>query len=414
MNYQESLDYIHSLLRFGIKPGLERVEALLSLLGNPQDRCRYVHIAGTNGKGSTSTMLAAMLRSAGLKTGLYTSPYVSDFRERMQINGEFIPKDTLCELTGRVKQTAQDSGIEATEFEFITALAFLWFAEQGCDIVVLETGLGGRYDATNVIKNPIVSVITPIGLDHTAVLGPTIEAIAGEKAGIIKNGCPCVAAFGQPESVKKVLEAAAREKGSDIVFGGQPNILENSIFGSRFEYCGKEYKVGMMGRYQVQNAVTAITAAGFIPEIGERDIANGLAEAFIPARMEIISRSPLALLDGGHNGHAAKALKSTVEALPNKPVAVIGMMEDKDISDYAAVLGGCFSEIITVKVQGNPRTISAEGLAKIFSKYNKNVSAASDYADALQKAGVGKRDVMVCGSLYLAGAVRPLLLDLFR
>ncbi len=414
MNYQESLAYIHSLLRFGIKPGLERISLVLSRLGNPQEGCRCVHIAGTNGKGSTSTMLAAVCRAAGLKTGLYTSPYVVDFRERMQINGEYISQSDLCSYTQRVRIAAETVGVELTEFEFITALAFLWFAESDCDVVVLETGLGGRFDATNVIAKPLASVIVPIGLDHTAILGDTLEAIAFEKAGIIKKGCPVVVACNQPKAVQQVLEKRASEMGSTISFCDAPKVLESGIFGSRF-LCGeKEYSVGMMGDYQALNATTVVQTVKAIDlPIKEEHIAEGLQSAFIPARMEKISLSPLTILDGGHNGHAAAAIKSSIANFPQKPIAIIGMMEDKDISDYAALLGECFSRIITVRVADNPRSISAEGLARIFGSYNSNVETASDYAQAIKMAEVGKQSVMVCGSLYLAGGIRPLLLDVF-
>ncbi|MBQ5810502.1 MAG: bifunctional folylpolyglutamate synthase/dihydrofolate synthase, partial [Clostridia bacterium] len=294
MNYQESLAYIHSLLRFGIKPGLERISLVLSRLGNPQESCRCVHIAGTNGKGSTSTMLAAVCRAAGLKTGLYTSPYVVDFRERMQINGEYISQSDLCSYTQRVRIAADEVGAELTEFEFITALAFLWFAESDCDVVVLETGLGGRFDATNVISKPLASVIVPIGMDHTAILGSTLEAIAFEKAGIIKKGCPVVVACNQPRTVREVLEKRAAESDSHISFCDAPKVLESGIFGSRF-LCGEnEYSVGMMGDYQALNATTVVETLKVIDlPIKEKHIAEGLQSAFIPARMEKISLSPL-------------------------------------------------------------------------------------------------------------------------
>lgn len=417
MNYQECLNYIHSLLRFGIKPGLERVAELLELLGNPQEKCRFVHVAGTNGKGSTSTMLSAMLIAAGHKTGLYTSPFVTDFRERMQINGQYISEEELCRCVIKVKDIAESANIEATEFEFITAVAFLWFYESGCDIVVLETGLGGRYDATNVIKQPLVSVIVPIGLDHTAILGPTVSHIAAEKAGIIKQNCPVVSAFGQPKDAKDVLCRAACEKNAPIIFAEESeiNVVGRGLNGTEFTYKGESYRVGMMGDHQVQNAATAIEAAKILGDmLSESHIKSGLENAFIPARMEIISRAPLTVLDGGHNGHAAEALKKALALLPRKPVAVIGMMEDKDVSDYAALLGELFERIITVEVKGNPRSMSAEKLAEIFSKYNPATESAPDYNEALTRAGLGREEVMVCGSLYLAGGMRPILLDFFK
>jgi len=416
MNYQECLNYIHSLLRFGVKPGLERVSALLEKLDDPQKKCRFIHIAGTNGKGSTSTMLSAMLIAAGHKIGLYTSPFVTDFRERMQINGQYISEEELCECVEKVRSVALSAGIEATEFEFITAVAFLWFSRKECDVVVLETGLGGRFDATNVIEKPIASVIVPIGLDHTAVLGPTVSHIAAEKAGIIKEGCPVVSAYGQPSDAVKVLKEVAAAKNAPIVFADEASvkILNRGIDGTDFTYKGETYRVGMMGDHQVQNAVTAIETAALLGDLlAPSNIKAGVSCAFIPARMEIISRDPLTLLDGGHNGHAAAALKKVLKLLPKKPVAVIGMMEDKDISDYAKELAALFEGIITVEVKDNPRSISAEGLAEIFGKYNPNTVAAADYAEALRIARLGEENAMVCGSLYLAGGIRPLLIDFF-
>ncbi|MBQ9993606.1 MAG: bifunctional folylpolyglutamate synthase/dihydrofolate synthase, partial [Clostridia bacterium] len=216
MNYNDALNYIGSRLRFGIKPGLDRTRRLLCRLGEPQKKLRFVHVAGTNGKGSTCTYIASALTCAGKKTGLYTSPYICDFRERMQIDGHMIEKERLAEITQRVSQFV-DEDDPLTEFELITCIAMVWFAECGCDVVVLEVGLGGRLDSTNVIDAPLCSVITRIDLDHTAVLGDTISAVAGEKAGIIKPCAPVVIAPNQPEDALSVICARARECGCEAI-----------------------------------------------------------------------------------------------------------------------------------------------------------------------------------------------------
>ena len=219
MTYEEALKTVNHRLRFGMKPGLERIQMLLERLGNPQKQLRFVHVAGTNGKGTTCTLLAGALQAAGYRTGLYTSPYVLEFRERFQINGTMIPKEELIQQVQRVADAAQSleaAGEDVTEFEFITALAFCWFAQRQCDIVVLEVGLGGRFDATNVIDVPEVAVIASISLDHTAVLGDSVEQIAFEKAGVIKPGGTVVCYPDQQLEAEEVLRQAAQERGADF------------------------------------------------------------------------------------------------------------------------------------------------------------------------------------------------------
>ena len=219
MNYTGSVEYIHSLLRFGIKPGLERISELLSLLGNPQEKVKAIHIAGTNGKGSTSTMTANILKNAGYRTGLFTSPYVINFRERIRINGEMIPEDALAETVSRVKEKIDilnEQGTEITEFEAITAAAYLYFAEEGCDFAVMETGLGGRFDATNVITKPAICIITSISFDHTDILGDSLEKIAFEKCGIIKRNCPVVTSENQSSEAMQVIKKTCEEKSSPL------------------------------------------------------------------------------------------------------------------------------------------------------------------------------------------------------
>ena len=308
MNYEEALSYIHSLLVFGSQPGLERISELLEKLGNPQNKLKFIHVAGTNGKGSTCTMLSSVYKQAGYKTGLYTSPYIVDFRERMQIGGEYIPQDTLARLTKRVK----DTGVVVTEFEFITALAMLWFLEENCDIVILEVGLGGRFDATNIIKAPLCSVIMKIDYDHTAILGDTIEQITAEKCGIIKDNAPTVSyPLQEPAALNVIVEHNAHTVVPNL---NNLEIVSSGIKGNSFIYNGAEYSTKLIGQHQVYNAITAIeavNAAGL--KVSQADIVTGIKNAQIPARMELISENPLVFLDGAHNPNGAEAISAFME-----------------------------------------------------------------------------------------------------
>ncbi len=412
MNYEEALNYIHSLLVFGSQPGLERITELLEKLGNPQDKLRFIHVAGTNGKGSCCTMLSEIYKQSGYKTGLYTSPYIIDFRERMQINGEYIPKEVLARLTKQVK----DAGVVVTEFEFITALAMLWFSEEKCDLVVLEVGLGGRFDATNIIKSPLCSVIMKIDYDHTAVLGDAISQIAREKCGIVKNGSPTVS---YPLQEKDAL---------DVIFDHNPNtvlpntanlqILTSDINGNRFIYNNKEYSTRLIGKHQVYNAITVIEtvkAAGL--SLHEDNIRYGIEKASIPARLELISKKPLVFLDGAHNPNGAEAISSFMQNYSGKITAVIGMMKDKNCDGFLSqVLKYCKS-VITVTVKENPRSISANELAELAKKYCSDVTVAQDYTNALGIAYAksnGTEPLFVFGSLYLSGAIREELISQYN
>ena len=409
MNYNDALEYIHSLLVFGSKPGLERISELLSKLGNPQDKLKFIHVAGTNGKGSTCTMLAEIYKESGYKTGLYTSPYIVDFRERMQIDGKYIPKDTLARLTKRVK----DTGVVVTEFEFITALAMLWFLEENCDIVILEVGLGGRFDATNIIKAPLCSVIMKIDYDHTAVLGDTIEQITNEKCGIIKDGAQAVSYPLQEDAAFKVI----RQHNVNTVIPNIKNlkIISSNINGNRFMYNNVEYATGLIGEHQVYNALTVIEtvkAAGL--DVSQESIVSGIKNATIPARMELLSESPLVFLDGAHNPNGAEAISAFMKNYDGKITAVVGMMKDKNCDGFLAQVLKYCKNVITVTVKENPRTISAEELAELSKKYCDNVFVAEDYASAIELAyekSFGTEPVFVFGSLYLAGAIRMSLID---
>ena len=420
MLYSEALQYIHSLMRFGSRPGLERITELLNVLGNPQDDLEIIHVAGTNGKGSTSTMISSVLQSAGKKTGLYISPFVTEFNERIQINGKYISNDDLGAYTERVKSAVEsisDDGCPITEFEFITAVAFLYFKEQGCDAVVLEVGLGGRLDATNVIKKPKVSVITRIALDHTGILGETEAEIASEKCGIIKNDSPVVTTKdNSPESLEVIRETAKTLNCElTVTDKSEVKVLSADIFGSEFLWQGETYKLKLAGKHQISNALNVISAVKVaFSEISINAIKQGLENAVFPARCEVISKKPLVILDGSHNPNGTEALsRLLIDSDIKNSTAIVGFMADKDVSDALQCLKGKFKKIITVKVQSNARTMEGHDLAVLCGEICDNVIVAESYEKAIDLVKDDKM-VIVFGSLYLAGDIRPLLLKYFR
>jgi dihydrofolate synthase/folylpolyglutamate synthase len=414
LKYREALAYIHGLEKFGILPGLERVAALCGALGNPQAQLRCVHVAGTNGKGSTCAMLAGIFRRAGYKTGLYTSPYVTNFCERMQIDGEMIAPEDLAALTERCKLLTEALSVPITEFEFVTALAFAWFAAQKCDVVVLETGLGGRWDATNVITAPMCSVITKIALDHTHILGGTMEKIAAEKAGIFKNNCPAVIACGQDAQALAVFAARAAETNSPCVMARaeECEILSSSLAGSWALLAGLRVFVPFAGRHMCHNALTAVRAARALG-LTDACIAAGIADARMPARLEVCAREPLVLLDGGHNPDGARALAAALaEYLPGQRLsAVCGMMADKDAGEYLRILAPHLFCLVAC-APPNPRAIPPKELAALARAAGiVNAEAADTPEEALQRAA-GDFPLLVCGSFYLAGHLRCSLIKL--
>ena len=427
MTYEQAMEKVNHRLRFGIKPGLERISALLEKLGNPQKQLKFVHVAGTNGKGTTCTLIAGALKAAGYRTGLYTSPYVLEFRERFQIDGKMIPEEELIQQVQVVSAAADEmeaKGETITEFEFITALALRWFAHRKCDIVVLEVGMGGRFDATNVIDVPEVAAVASISLDHTAVLGDTVGQIAFEKAGIIKPGGTVVCYPDQKPEALLVLEEAAKERGANFRLAQLSMVKEQecSIYGTLLLYRAEPLLVPFVGEHQVKNAVTALTALEVLQEkgwkISLRAIQEGFAQARIPARMEILGRDPLILLDGGHNPGCAAALRDvlTQHLSGKKLVAVMGMMADKDSRTALSILAPLFSAVRTLKPE-NPRSLSAEELAEEAAVWCEDSQPCQEGAQALAEAEkLAGEDgaVIVCGSFYLAAEVRPMLLEKSR
>lgn len=408
MNYTESVEYIHSLLQFGIKPGLERISMLLSSLGNPQDKIKTVHIAGTNGKGSTSTHIANILTAAGFKTGLYTSPYVLSFCERIQIDGESISEEKLSKTVTKVQKEIfklNEKGIVITEFEAITAVAFLYFYEEKCDFAVIEVGLGGRFDATNVLSSPKASVITSISLDHTKILGDTLTKIAFEKCGIIKNGVPVVTSVNQNSEVLGVIEKTARDKNCKLTVANPKNasVVSDKLGETVFEYDKESYTLHLCGEHQLENAVNAIETARLLG-ISEEFVKSGIAKTQMLARMEVIGKEPLIIRDGGHNEGCAKALRSFILRYKIKNIKLlVGMMADKDTEKYLELV--CpLCDSVTVCTPSNPRAESAENLLISAKKYCKNSFAVSDPKKAFKmviKSAEKDDTVLVCGSFYL-------------
>ncbi len=426
MIYTEAVDYIHSLLKFGIRPGLNGMDALLHLLGNPEKSLKYVHIAGTNGKGSTSTAISNVLIESGYKVGLYTSPYVSEFLERVQFCGAPVDKNIFARNVRKVKSAVEElesKDITITEFEALTASAFLCFKELCCDVVVLEVGLGGRLDATNIIETPLVNVITSLSIDHSAILGDTIEKIAFEKCGTIKENGNVICSFGQTDGALGVIRKTIKEKNNTLFIPCENDvkIIKSDIFGTVFKYKNNEYFVTMAGEHQVKNMTCVIEACEILKKkfnITEDDIKNGISKTCLPARVEVISENPLVILDGGHNQDGAKALFDAVSSeLKNKKVVVIaGMMGDKAVEKSLEPLMSV-TDVFFAVTPKNPRAMTSSELSEIAKKYAKEVYAVDEITDALKIAcGITDENtaLLVVGSLYLAGEIRETLLETFK
>lgn len=415
-----ALDWLQSLPRLSGEPGLDRMKALLAALGDPQKRGRYVHIAGTNGKGSVAAFTANILQKAGFKTGLTISPYVLDFRERFQIDGQMIPPETLERLAAKVRAAAETLAETPVQFEAVTALALCWFDEEHCDIAVLETGLGGRFDATNAVENTLVAAITRIDLDHTELLGDTVEKIAAEKAGIVKPGCIAVTyPVQEKEALQAIAAACIREK-ADLVAPEAEDIhlRRGGLFENRMEYGGYEVNLTLPGAHQACNATMAIEIALALwrqgLDIPDEAILEGLEATRFPARIEVLRSQPLVLLDGSHNPAGAAALAATLGAqkLPQKPAAVLGVLADKAAAEMLRALGDSFSTIYAV-TPDCPRAMSADELARLASQELPEVPAypCADLGQALDTALGLPQGAVVCGSLYLAAQARPMLLE---
>ena len=381
---------------------------LLDLLGNPQDKLKVVHIAGTNGKGSTSTMISNMLTESGYKTGLFTSPYVIDFCERIQIDGKNADKTLFAECVSEVREKIEElnkQDIIITEFEAITVSAFLCFTKAECEYVVLEVGLGGRFDATNVVKNPQAVVITSISLDHIAILGDTIEKIAFEKCGIIKENVSVITSSNQCEDALKVIRETCEKKNCDLIITNpkETEILDDSIFGTVFAYFDNVYKTRLTGNHQIENAVNTIHCAKVLG-LNEVAIASGIEKTKMIARMEIINENPLIIRDGGHNEGCANALYNFLKKYNVQKInMLIGLMADKDVESYVSKIAPLCKSIVTV-TPSNPRALNGEILKEITEKYCDNCNFISNpkegYKYILSNAEKDET-ILVCGSFYM-------------
>ncbi len=415
MNYQEALAYISGVAFFGSRPGLERIRELLEKLGNPQKGMKFIHIAGTNGKGSCAAMTASVLKAAGYKTGLYTSPYLYRFNERMQINGRQIDDEVLSEIVTRVKPAAEAMADHPTEFELMTAAALLWYAQEACDAVVLEVGLGGRFDATNIIDAPECAVIMNIGLDHTAVLGDTVEQIAFEKAGIIKKGCPVVL-FQQSDSVTDVVRRRCEEEGSALHIPDFSQIHSefDSLYGQSFTYKGEAYALPLLGSHQLKNAAAVLEVVGVLRERGwkleQTDVEHGLYAVSWPGRFELLSDEPLFVVDGGHNPQCAQTVaENLLRYFPDKRrILLLGILKDKDVGGLTDILDPVADEYICI-TPGSFRALPAEELAEHLKRYGKPVTVCGSIRDGVSVAlDHSDEDSVVCavGSLYSVGEIR--------
>ena len=413
MNCSEAIEYIHSINWCFCKPGLDRIKALCHMLGDPQKELKFIHVAGTNGKGSFCSMLDSVLRRAGYRTGMFTSPYIRYFNERICFDGAPISDKDLAEVTSYVRPFADSMEEKPTEFELITAIGFEYFRRRGCDVVILETGMGGRLDSTNIIEAPLLSVITGIALDHTAYLGDTIEKIAYEKAGIIKKDCPALFG-GNDESALSVIRDYADEVGAPLYVTDRGSIrnVRTTLDGTSFDFEElSDIRIGLLGLYQPYNAANVKTAVDILNKTGAMQIPSeavyeGFSEARWHARFELIGTDPTVIYDGAHNPEGiAAAVRSIKAYFPDKKVYVLsGVMKDKDYNCISADLSTVASRAFTV-TPDNPRALDARDYASVLSAHGINAVPFDTLEDGLSSALDAARSndtPLVClGSLYM-------------
>lgn len=428
MNYNEALSYIHSTYKFGSKLGLENIRYLLELMGNPHLDLKVIHVAGTNGKGSTSTFINSILLEEGYSVGLFTSPYLEEFTERIRINGNNIPKDDLAKVTEVVKSKVEimisQGKQHPTEFEIVTAIAMLYYKMKDVDYVVLEVGMGGRLDSTNVIEKPLVSLITPIALDHTEYLGDTIDKIAYEKAGIIKKNS-FVVVHPQREAAMEVIKNVSAKRESELTIApiDTIKIKKYNEFGIIFDVniegiAYNDFEIELLGKHQVNNATVALTGIMALKkyhkiEVSEKAIRNGLKKTRWPGRLEVLKRNPTLLIDGAHNIHGAKALKKSIEEIFNydRLISVIGILGDKDVDGILGEIIPLCDKVIITK-PNNPRAISLNKLKEKIEDLGKEVLMYEDISRAVNKSlEMAEKDdlILYCGSLYMIGDIRSKL-----
>lgn len=418
MNYEEARKYLTEVTKYGSVPGLDSIRELMRRLGNPQDKLKFIHIAGTNGKGSVLAYLSTILKKAGYRTGRYVSPTLFSYRERIQADGEMIGREDLARLTEIVRDASEDMERDGlahpTSFETETAVAWLYFVEKNCDIVVLETGMGGKLDATNIVRTTVLEILTPVSMDHMEFLGDTLAAIAGQKAGIIKPHTAVVSAPQEDEAME-VIEKICRDKEctlhtvdqgclSDVVYGWDRQKLSYRNW--------KDVEISLAGRYQIQNAMTALEAVNALREleykIADSDVYEGMRETVWRGRFTVIRKNPAVILDGAHNPAAARELKASLEQYFSGRTLryIFGMFRDKDHENVIELTAPLAEHIITVETPDNVRATPAETLKKEVAGVNPSVEAAKSIADAVEKtfSQASPEDVIVIfGSLSFLG-----------
>lgn len=419
MNYQEALKYIESTQKFGSILGLERIQKLMELLGNPQNRLKFVHIAGTNGKGSTVAFMGSVLSHAGYKVGMYTSPGFHGFNDRIRIGGRDIEDHRLAEIMERIRWRIDDmisQGLDSpTEFEIITALAFVYFFEEGCDIVLLEVGLGGRLDSTNVIEAPLVSVITSIDYDHMDILGNTLEEIACEKAGILKPGTELVL-YPQAEEAERVILQKADVLGIPVhrVNFEHVEYLGHDDYTQNFSYEQEEYRLTILGEHQVKNAVVSIEALNVLDSKGLRVphdlLKRGLLMAKWPGRFEILTHAPMMLIDGAHNLQGVQVLKGNLDKYfpDRKIIFIMGVLQDKSYMEMLYEVLPIARRFYTVTVD-NQRALHGEDLRRIIVNEGTEAFYCESVEEAIKEAlSAAEGNDVICafGSLYYINEVR--------
>ena len=424
MNYKQAMDYIESTAKFGTNKGLDRTKKILELLGDPHRDLKCIHIAGTNGKGSTTVMITQILMESGYKVGMYTSPFIEEFEERIQINNNNIPKEKLCEIVEKVKiavdKTCELGYDEPTEFEIITAIMFVYFQEEKVDYAVVEVGLGGRKDATNVI-NPLISIITSISYDHVKILGNTLEEIAYEKAGIIKEKTPVIL-YPVEDGAKLSIEKIAKEKQSPIIYvRKEDSMLKEKLYNVPYQEIKVntnkdtyDIQLSLLGTHQLLNCSVVINAVEELQKIGDHiekeHIIEGLKKVKWPGRLEMLKSKPMVVIDGAHNIDGITSLKNSINTYfkYNKLILIVGILSDKQVEDMVKVITPEASNIITVTPPSYRAENSSE-LVQIIKKYNTNCEAIENYKEAYKKAlSYADEDdlVLICGSLYMIGEMR--------
>lgn len=430
-NSKAAIEKIHKFERFGMILGLERMNSLLKLLGNPQDDLKIIHVAGTNGKGSICRYIYSVLQAGGYKTGLYTSPFLEVFNERIELDGKYISNEDLAVYTDRVLkcvETMTQRGEQSpTEFEVVTAIAFLYFKEKGCDYAIMEVGLGGSGDSTNVCKAPLISVIASISYDHTDRLGNTLAEIAGEKAGIIKEGCPVVTSAEAPEALE-VIERKAEELGCmyfetrHVPYTVKSQDLGGSVFDVNIQGVTYEnLEISMLGEHQIKNAICALAALSIMEERGDvslhrDDIYKGFKAAKQIGRLEVMSaqeKVPVVIIDGAHNPDGAASLRKAMkEYMPDKKILMVtGMLADKDTESILREFTAITDRFIATEPE-NPRKLDSESLKDKIGAMGASCESIPDCREAVKAAAERGKDfdaVLYAGSLYMIGAIRGLL-----